>query len=338
MATVTVTHASLTGAAANPNVLVDGPKWDAQHAVSGLENVDNTSDANKPVSTATQTALDAKVTGPASVTDDLPAIFDGTTGKLIKSKTYAAFKTLLALVKGDVGLGNVDNTSDATKNSASATLTNKTIDTAGPNTLKVNGNTLAASSGTATVTFPNSTDTLVGKATTDTFSNKTFNAADSGNTLQINSVTVSRGQYPGTSTNDSATAGNVGEHVQTTLSGTLSSSGTAVACGNITLPAGDWDIAANVYFNASNGATTATDWNSIISTSSTPSVASGNSITGLVNHERRPSGADVSLTQSHVSHRVSITSSTTYYLHANATFSAGLGFGVNGWLQARRPR
>lgn len=75
----------------------------------GLGNVDNTSDANKPVSTATQTALDAKVAGPASVTDDLPAIFDGTTGKLIKSKTYAAFKTLLSLVKGDVGLGNVDN-------------------------------------------------------------------------------------------------------------------------------------------------------------------------------------------------------------------------------------
>lgn len=31
------------------------------------------------------------------------------------------------LTKGDVGLGNVDNTSDATKNSSSATLTNKTI-------------------------------------------------------------------------------------------------------------------------------------------------------------------------------------------------------------------
>lgn len=81
----------------------------------GLGNIDNTSDANKAVSTATQTALDAKVTGPASVTDDLPAIFDGTTGKLIKQKTYAAFKTLLALVKGDVGLGNVDNTADTAK-------------------------------------------------------------------------------------------------------------------------------------------------------------------------------------------------------------------------------
>lgn len=67
------------------------------------------------------------VVGPASVTDDNPAIFDGTTGKLIKQKTYAAFKTLLALVKGDVGLGNVDNTSDATKNAAAVILTNKEI-------------------------------------------------------------------------------------------------------------------------------------------------------------------------------------------------------------------
>lgn len=39
-------------------------------------------------------------------------------------------KTILALVKGDVGLGNVDNTSNATERAATATLTNKTIDAA----------------------------------------------------------------------------------------------------------------------------------------------------------------------------------------------------------------
>jgi len=33
--TLTVKHASLTGAAANPDVLVDGPKWDADHTVTG---------------------------------------------------------------------------------------------------------------------------------------------------------------------------------------------------------------------------------------------------------------------------------------------------------------
>lgn len=107
-ASATLTNKTLTSPVINtPTGIVKGDV--------GLGNVDNTSDASKPVSTATQTALDAKVTGPASVTDDLPAIFDGITGKLIKSKTYAAFKTLLSLVKGDVGLGNVDNTSDVNK-------------------------------------------------------------------------------------------------------------------------------------------------------------------------------------------------------------------------------
>lgn len=43
------------------------------------------------------------------------------------NRTMSQLKTDLALVKGDVGLGNVDNTSDSTKNSATATLTNKRI-------------------------------------------------------------------------------------------------------------------------------------------------------------------------------------------------------------------
>lgn len=107
------------------------------------------------------------VTGPSSSVDSEIAVFSGTTGKILKRATGSgvaivssgvlstktnpsgAFvgttdtqtltnKTLTTpaitsptgLVKGDVGLGNVDNTSDATKNAASATLTNKTIDLA----------------------------------------------------------------------------------------------------------------------------------------------------------------------------------------------------------------
>jgi hypothetical protein len=38
------------------------------------------------------------------------------------------FAGVVVLTKSDIGLSNVDNTSDATKNSATATLTNKTID------------------------------------------------------------------------------------------------------------------------------------------------------------------------------------------------------------------
>lgn len=43
------------------------------------------------------------------------------------SKTYAVLKTALSLVKGDVGLGNVDNTSNATERAAARTLTNARI-------------------------------------------------------------------------------------------------------------------------------------------------------------------------------------------------------------------
>lgn len=39
----------------------------------------------------------------------------------------AVYDKINSLAKGDVGLGNVDNTSDATKNSATATLTNKRV-------------------------------------------------------------------------------------------------------------------------------------------------------------------------------------------------------------------
>ncbi|WP_406858476.1 hypothetical protein ABEG18_12950 [Alsobacter sp. KACC 23698] len=95
------------------------------------------------------------IIGPASSTDNHVALYSGSTGKalkdggalgsaafadtssfaptshthpasqisdaspngrsLITAANYAAMKTLLALVKGDVGLGNVDNTSDANK-------------------------------------------------------------------------------------------------------------------------------------------------------------------------------------------------------------------------------
>lgn len=48
-----------------------------------------------------------------------------------KTLTAPAISSPTGLVKADVGLGNVDNTSDATKNSATATLTNKTFDAEG---------------------------------------------------------------------------------------------------------------------------------------------------------------------------------------------------------------
>lgn len=104
-AVATLTNKTLTSPVINaPTGIVKGDV--------GLSNVDNTSDANKPVSTA-QAAANALALAKASNLSDLANV--------------ATAKANLALVKGDVGLGNVDNTSDATKNAAVATLTNKTL-------------------------------------------------------------------------------------------------------------------------------------------------------------------------------------------------------------------
>lgn len=72
----------------------------------------------------------------ASATDTVTLNIDATVATLTGSQTLTN-KTLTApaissptgLAKGDVGLGNVDNTSDATKNAAAVTLTNKTLTT-----------------------------------------------------------------------------------------------------------------------------------------------------------------------------------------------------------------
>jgi len=128
--TQTLTNKTLTSPAiTTPTGIVRGDV--------GLGNVDNTSDANKPVSTATQTALDLKanlaspaltgnptaptqtagnnstrlattayvdsavsvggsgdVDGPASSVDSEVALFDSTTGKLIKRATGTGFAKL----------------------------------------------------------------------------------------------------------------------------------------------------------------------------------------------------------------------------------------------------
>lgn len=71
----------------------------------GLGNVDNTSDANKPVSTAQQAALNLKVDIAGSVI------------------SVAGRAGAVVLAKADVGLSNVDNTSDLNKPISTATQT-----------------------------------------------------------------------------------------------------------------------------------------------------------------------------------------------------------------------
>src|SRR5215217_79222 len=163
----------------------------------GLGNASNTSDANKPVSTATQTALDLKadLVGGLIPSSQLPAIAISTPQTAASQAAQLALTTqegdvvirtdehktymrnagtsgtmtdftyldtpadavtsvngnigTVVLAKGDIGLGNVDNTSDSTKNAATVALTNKDL-TSGTNTFPTFNQSTSGNAATAT--------------------------------------------------------------------------------------------------------------------------------------------------------------------------------------------
>jgi hypothetical protein len=123
----------LSGTAASPEIaigVITNAKVAAGISASkvGLANVDNTSDLSKPVSTATQTALDLKASNTALAlkanSTDLALKADITDLNLkapIASPTFTG--TVSGIDATMVGLTNVNNTTDANKPISSATQT-----------------------------------------------------------------------------------------------------------------------------------------------------------------------------------------------------------------------
>lgn len=141
----------------------------------------------------------------------------------------------------------------------------------------------------------------------------------------------------GTATNDAATAGYIGEYIESVV-GATNASGTGVwgDLTSISLTAGDWDITGIFYWH-SNGAT----WTYVQSGIST---TSGDSSTGLVAGSNYLVGrwASSSTTPLVVpvaipNYRISLAASTTVYLKYNSIYSAGTPQAL-GRLSARRVR
>lgn len=122
------------------------------------------------------------------------AVSDETGSGALVFATSPALVTPTGIVKGDVGLGNVDNTSDTTKNAATVALTNKTIGNTNTVelkdtlfTLQDDGDTSKkiqfelsgiSASTTRTLTVPNASFSLVGTTITQTITNKTVSMDD----------------------------------------------------------------------------------------------------------------------------------------------------------------
>ena len=109
---ITYVDASLNLKATLASPTFTGTVGGITKSMVGLANADNTSDANKPISTATQSALDLKVS--SSVVD--------TSLNLKANLASPMFTgTIYGITQSMVGLANVDNTSDANKPISTAT-------------------------------------------------------------------------------------------------------------------------------------------------------------------------------------------------------------------------
>jgi hypothetical protein len=158
-----------------------------------------------------------------------------------KTLTSPVINSPTGIVKGDVGLGNVDNTSDATKNAAVATLTNKSIVVNSTTFVDNSDNTkqlLISLSGHATgaeltlisnaqddesIILPTTSTTLVGDDTTNTLTNKTVTNLIANGTLTGTAI-----KDEDNMSSDSATAvptqQSVKAYVDTSVAGVTASS------------------------------------------------------------------------------------------------------------------
>lgn len=150
--------------------------------------------------------------------------------------TSPALTTPTGIVKNDVGLGNVDNTSDVTKWAAAKTLTNTIYDTAGAgNSFLINGQGATGNTGTGVVVRQNNptfTSPVLGAATATT-----INGAALDNlawTVTTPTVTASTGTF--TTVACSLRTKIIGKTAIFTATITITTAGTATNNIQFTLP------------------------------------------------------------------------------------------------------
>lgn len=167
-----------------------------------------------------------------------------------------------------------------------------------------------------------------------TGANPAFGTTVAGLTFTSAITPQSTGGIVGTTTNDSANVGSVGEFpTPTNLTGVSLTSSTAANVASISLTAGDWDVSGVVRFNPGGSATTS-NMSAGISTTSATFGAFG---TFYANTVPFGSTSGVPNTMGTPSVRISVATTTTVYLVSLCTFSAST-MTSDGLIRARRVR
>jgi hypothetical protein len=153
-----------------------------------------------------------------------------------------------------------------------------------------------------------------------------------------NSLTVAGGNliFPGTATNDSASAGQVGEYMSSTIasgSAVSLSDGVAADVTSLNLTAGDWDINGKVAFTI-NGATVLTS--ALVSTNTSSATHGADTSPTYIRSYTDGTAGNTMAMATGVA-RVTIASPTTVYLVVTASFSVNT-CAAYGIFRARRVR
>lgn len=196
-----------------------------------------------------------------------------------------------------------------------------------------------AAAGTNTTQLATTAGIVAERAATKTLTNTTLDSAGTGNSFQVGSVALSKGQFPGETTTGSATAGNVGEVISSSVASGSAigiTSGAPINITSISLTAGDWDVSANISF----GPAATTNVTLLLASISQTTGTSDLTTLGASNQQRSAGfvpGAGGTMNCLVGPMRISLSGTTTIFLVTQANFTVATlsGYGI---LRARRAR
>ena len=268
----------------------------------------------------------ASASGPASL--DFAEDTDNGTNKITLSAPAA--------LAADRAVSFPDAAGEVVLSTATQTLTNKTL--TAPKIANAgfiadaNGNELIIATTTASAV----NEITVANAATTGKPTISATGGDTNIILSLEGKGTGGVQIEGTTTNDNAAAGSVGEVIEATAGPTSITTATAKTIASITLTAGDWDVWGNMIFTPAATTSITQYGTSISATTNTFDGSNSGGAGALVVTPAVVPGTQI-LIQNGGKKRVSIAAGATYYLVALGVFTVST-MTASGYIAARRVR